>query len=161
MKLLELEVNKKNYIITLILCIAFVVIVIGLYYVSLLTYKTFKLEDDTIVANFGEQNMNVHIDSLKPEGNKVEIYGWAYKENEKIKTINCNYVLKNSETEEMYIVRTRHEENTNVPEEYSNSGIHTRFITKNLKAGKYYIYVLYKNNNNNILAETGIHLDII
>lgn len=159
MNLSNLEVNKKGYV--KILCaFAFIVfIIIVAFYVSFLTYKSFTLEDDTIVADINEEDMNVHIDILE-KGTTVEIAGWAYKENEKIKTINCSYVLKNQETGEMYILRTRHEENINVPEDYKNSGIHTRFILGNLASGRYDIYVLYKNNDNNIFAKTGVYLDV-
>lgn len=160
MKLLELEVNQKSYIKILCVCIIFVAIILALYYVSLLSYKPYTLENDTIIADIGEQNMSVHIDSMDYIEGKGEIVGWAYKENEKIKTINCSYVLKNEETDQMYILRTRHEENLNVPEEYAISGIHTRFIGKGLPQGRYDVYVLYKNNQNNILAKSGIHIDI-
>lgn len=160
MKLLELEVNQKNYIKTLCVCVILVAIILVLYYVSLLTYKPYELEAETVIADIGEENMSVHIDSMDYQNGKAEIVGWAYKENENIKTINCSYVLKNEENGKMYILRTRHEENLNVPEEYSISGIHTRFIAKNMQKGRYDVYVLYKNNNNNILAKTGIYLDI-
>lgn len=160
MKLLELEVNQKSYIKILCACVILVVMILAIYYVSLLSYKPFELEDETTVADIGMENMSVHIDSMDYQNGKGEIVGWAYKENEKIKTINCSYVLKNQETDQMYILRTRHEENLNVPEEYLVSGMHTRFIAKNMTNGRYDVYVLYKNNNNNILAKTGIYLDI-
>ncbi len=160
MKLLELEVNQKNYIKILCVCIILVVIILALYYASLLSYKSYELEDETIIADIGQENMSVHIDSMDYQNGKGEIVGWAYKEEENIRTINCSFVLKNEENGKMYILRTRHEENLNVPEEYSVSGIHTRFIAKNMQNGRYDVYVLYKNNNNNILAKTGIYLDI-
>lgn len=160
MKLLDLEVSQKNYAKILCICVVIVVIILAVYYVSLLAIKPLTLEKETIVADIEEQNMNVHIDVLEKQGKKVEIAGWAYKEDEKIKTINSSYVLKNQETEEMYILRTRYEENINVPEEYEISGLHSRFILGNLANGRYDIYVLYKNNNNNILAKTGVYLDV-
>lgn len=160
MKLLDLEVNQKNYIKILVFCIVIVLVILAIYYISLLTYKPFTLEEGTSIADINEQNMNVHIDILERQGKKVEIAGWAYKENEKIKTINSNYVLKNQETGKMYILRTRYEENINVPEEYKISGLHSRFVLGNLSNGRYDIYVLYKNNDNNILAKTGVYLDV-
>lgn len=160
MKLLDLEVNQKNYIKILVFCILVIFIILMLYYISLLTYKPFTLEPNTAVVDIDDDEMNVHIDILEKQGKKVEIAGWAYKENEKIKTINSNYVLKNQETGDMYILRTRYEENINVPEEYKISGIHSRFILGNLANGRYDIYVLYKNNDNNIFAKTGVYLDV-
>lgn len=160
MKLLELEVNQKSYIKILCVCTIVVVMILAIYYISLLSYKPFEIEEETIIADIGEKNMSVHIDSMDYENGKGEIVGWAYKENENIKTINCSYVLKNIENEDMYILRTRHEENLNVPEEYQVSGIHTRFIAKKMPKGRYDVYVIYKNNNNNIFAKTGIYIDI-
>lgn len=160
MKLLDLEVNEKSYIKILSALILVVIVILVIYYISLLTIKPFTLEEDTVIADIEEQDMNVHIDILEKQGKKVEITGWAYKENEKIKTINSNYVLKNQETGKMYILRTRYENNINVPEEYEISGLHSRFILGNLESGRYDIFVLYKNNNNNIFAKTGVHLDI-
>ncbi len=158
--ILDIEVNQKNYIKILAICILIVLIILVFCYVSLLTYKTYILEEKTIVADIFEQNMNTHIDILEKHGKKVEIAGWAYKENETIRTINSNYVLKNQETGDMYILRTRNEDNINVPEEYKMSGIHSRFLLGNMPSGRYDIYVLYKNNNNNILAKTGTYLDV-
>lgn len=160
MNLLEIEVNKKSYIIILVCCILFVFLLLGSYYISLLTYKTFQLDENTTVADINEHDMNVHIDILEKNGKKIEIAGWAYKENEEIVNINSNYVLKNQETGEMILLRTRHEENINVPKEYEESGLHTRFINRGLAKGRYDIYVLYRNNDNNIFAKTGVYLDI-
>lgn len=160
MDLLDVEINKKNYIKILCACIIIVFIIIAIYYITLLTYSSYTLEDGTIVADINEQDMNVRVEVLEKQGIKVEIAGWAYKEDEEIKTINSHYVLKNQETGKMYILRTRYEENENVPEVYKKSGLHSRFILGPLANGRYDIYVLYKNNDNNILAKTGIYLDI-
>lgn len=165
MNFLETEVNKKSYIKILCAFIILIVIILIIYYASLLIAKPLTLDEDAVIADIGEANMNVHIDKLVHEqgDNKAEIFGWAYKEGEQITTIYCNYALKNQETGEMYILKTRHEENLNVPEEYSNSGIHTRFLTFGIKKGRYDIYVFYRNNNstlNKIFAKTGIHIDI-
>lgn len=158
--ILDIEVNQKNYIKILGICILIVFIILVFCYFSLLTYKTYTLEEETIVADIFEQDMNTHIDVLEKHGKKVEIAGWAYKENETIRSIDSNYVLKNQETGEMYILRTKNEDNINVPEEYEMSGIHSRFLLGNMPSGRYDIYVLYKNNNNNILSKTGTYLDV-
>lgn len=162
MSLLDLEVNQKNYIKILVFCIIVVCAILVAYYISLLTYKTYTLEEGTAVANIGEQDMNVHIDILEHQKGDIaiEIAGWAYKENEKIKNINSSYVLKNAETGEMYLLRTRYEDNINVPEEYKKAGLHARAIVIGIPEGRYDIHVLYKNNKHNVLANTGIHVDI-
>lgn len=160
MKLLDLEVNQKNYTVILCICVILVFIILALYYVSLLTYKNYSLEEGTKVIDIDDKDIVVHIDILEKQGKKVEIAGYAYNNKEKIKTINSNYVLKNQETGNMIILRTRYEDNINVPEEYKKSGLHSRFILGNLPSGRYDIYVLYKNNSNNVLAKTGVYLDV-
>lgn len=160
MNLLEIEISQKTYIKVLCTCIFFVILILGFYYSSLLSCKEFTLEDSTTIVEFGKEKMNVHIDILAQQGKKVEIVGWAYKEDEEIRTINSNYVLKSRNTEKLYIVKTVHEKNSNVPEVYSRAGLHSRFLTGSLPSGTYDIYVLYKNNDNNYLAQTGIHIDI-
>ena len=82
MKLLELEVDKKSYIKILCVFILFIIILLVLTYTSLLKYEKITLDQDIIIANIGEEDMSVHIDILEHQGNKVEIVGWAYKENE-------------------------------------------------------------------------------
>lgn len=158
MDFLDIEITEARVKKIIISAIILLIIYLALTMSSLLIFKSYTLGPNTSVNG---EDINTHIDLLESEGKKIEISGWAYKEGEEIGNVNCNYVLKNQETGKMYILRTRHEDNINVPEEYKISGLHSRFILGNLDAGRYDIYVLYKNNNNNILAKTGVYLDVL
>ena len=160
MNFLDLEINQKNYIKILSICIVLVLVIIGIYYIELLIPKNYTLEKETKVAKFEEEkDLVVHIDILSP-GKKIEIAGYAYLTDDEVFTVDASYVLRNSETGKMYLVKTIHEKNINVPEVYPYAGMHARFMTLGMEKGNYEICVLYKNNENNFLKDTGIRVDI-
>ena len=166
MKFLELEINKENYIKILCLCIFLVILILIAYYMNLMIPKKFVLDESTKIASFEEEeNLIVHIDilaplELAPKDNKVEIAGYAYLKDDEVFTVDCSYVLKNKDSGEMYLLKTRHEKNVNVPEVYPYAGMHTRFMIYGIKNGNYEICVLYRNNKNDILKSTGINIEI-
>ena len=120
--------------------------------------KEFILDSSTSLEP--NEKLKAHIDILVPQGNKIEIAGYAYLEDESIRTVNSSYVLRNLDTGKMYLLKTRWEKNINVPEVYPVAGMHTRFITSGIESGKYEICVLYRNNENDIFKSTGINIDI-
>ncbi len=161
MEFLDLEINQKNYIRILILNIAIVFAILGIYYITLLFPKNYIPEEATKVVAFEEEkDLIVHIDSLSPPSSKIEIFGYAYREDESVTTVDCSYVLRNSSSGKMYLLKTIHEKSVNVPEVYPYAGMHTRFMTAFMENGNYEICVLYKNNENNVLKDTGIRFDI-
>lgn len=161
MEFLDLEINQKNYIKILVLCIVLVLLILGIYYITLLVPKNFIPEETTKVVVFEEEkDLIVHIDSLSPQRKKVEIFGYAYRQDESVDTVDCSYVLRNSSSGKMYLVKTIYEKSVNVPEVYPYAGMHTRFMTIGMEKGNYEICVLYKNNENNVLKDTGIRVDI-
>lgn len=160
MNFLDLEINQKNYIKLFAICIALVVLILGIYYAVLLIPKAYVPEKDTKVVAFEEEkDLVVHIDILAP-GRKIEIAGYAYLIDDQVFTVDCSYILRNSESGKMYLAKTIHEKNINVPEVYPYAGMHTRFMTLGMEKGNYEICVLYKNNESNILKDTGIRVDI-
>lgn len=160
MNFLDLEINQKNYIKILFTSMLIVLFIIGIYYAVLLIPKDFTVEKETKVVAFEEeQDLVVHIDVLSP-GRKIEIAGYAYMTDDEVFTVDCSYVLRNSVTGKMYLVKTIHEKNINVPEVYPYAGMHSRFMTLGMEKGNYEICVLYKNNENNFLKDTGIRVDI-
>lgn len=161
MEFLDLEINQKNYIKILILSIIIVFVILGIYYITLLFPKNYVLEEATKVVAFEEEkDLIVHIDSLSPPGKRIEIFGYAYLTDDEVFTVDCSYVLRNASSGKMYLLKTIHEKSVNVPEVYPYAGMHTRFMTIGMEKGNYEICVLYKNNENNILKDTGIRVEI-
>lgn len=158
MEFLNIEINQKLYIKILIVSIILVIVYLGLTMSSLLIFKSYTLGPNTSV---NDEGINMHIDVLEPEGKKIEIAGWAYKEGEPITSVNSNYVLKHQETGKMYLMRTQMEENINLTDEdIKMAGLHAQCLLIGLPSGRYDIYVLYQNGDEDILANTLIHVDI-
>ena len=78
MEFLDLEIDKATFIKILVCFLVLIVIYMMLTMSSLLIFKSYTLGANTEVVE--ERVLNTHIDILEPEGKKVEIAGWAYKE---------------------------------------------------------------------------------
>ena len=158
MDFLDIEITESRFKNILIISIVVLIIYIALIMSSLLIFKSYKLGANTTVSN---EDMNMHIDVLEVKGKKIEIAGWAYKEGEDLETVNSNYVLKNQETGKMYLMRSKMEENINIEDpKYKLAGLHAQCLLIGLPKGWYDIYVLYKNNNEDLLASTLISVEI-
>ena len=159
MNFLDIEINgtllKKIIIASLILICVYMALTMS----SLLIFKTYTLGQNNSVDD--NNKVKTHIDLLAVEDKKIEITGWAYKEGEKIETVNSNFVLKNQDTGKMYLMRTVMEENDFVEEMgYSHCGLHAQCLKLGLPKGRYQIFVLYKNNDEDILSDTLIPFEI-
>ena len=162
MKFLDIEITEKLYIKILVVLAILIVIYLAFTMSSFLIFKSYKLGANTSVNG---ENLNMHIDVLEtiPKKNpkKIEIAGWGYKEGEPITSVNSSYVLKNQETGKMYLMRTQMESNINITEkEHKKAGIHARCLLLGIPKGRYDIYVLYQNDDEDILANTLIYVDI-
>lgn len=160
MEFLNIEISETRFKKILIISIVLVIIYLALTMSSLLVFKSYKIGPNTTVSNEG---MNMHIDLLEggDGGKKLEIAGWAYKEGEGLNTIKSNYILKNQETGKMYLMKTKMEENINIIDpKYKMAGLHAQCLLVGVPKGWYDIYVLYQNNNNDILAFTLISVEI-
>ncbi len=158
MDFLDIEITQKMYIKILVILIILVIIYLALTMSSLLIFKSYSLGPNTSV---NDELINTHIDVLESKGKKIEIAGWAYKEGDKITTVNANYVLKHQETGKMYLMRTKMEENINLEDpDIKLAGIHAQCLLFGIPSGKYDICVLYQNGESDILADTLIDVDL-
>lgn len=158
MEFLDIEINEKKYIKILIISIILVIVYLAFTMSSLLIFKSYTLGPNTSV---NDEEINTHIDILEKSGKKIEIAGWAYKEGDEITTVNSNYVLKHQESGKMYLMRTQMEENTNLKDEKIKlAGIHAQCLLIGIPKGRYDIYVLYQNGEEDILANTLIYVDL-
>jgi len=158
MEFFDIEINEKSYIKILIISIILIIVYLAFTMSSLLIFKSYTLGPNTSV---NDEGINMHIDVLETVGNKLEIAGWAYKEGDKITSVNSNYVIKHEETGKMYLMRTQMEENINLSDpDIKLAGIHARCLLIGIPKGRYDIYVLYQNGEEDILADTLIHVDI-
>lgn len=158
MDFINLEINEKTYIQLIIAFAVVLVVFIALTMSSLLIFTPYKLGPNTSV---NDEGINTHFDILESDGKKLELAGWAYKEGEAVGVVNSNYVIKNQETGKMYLMRSKMEENGNIKEiEHKLGGIHAQCLVFGIPKGWYDIYVLYRNDSEDILANTLISVEI-
>ena len=158
MEFLNFEIDEKKYIKIMIALVIVLIVFIALTMSSLLIFTPYKLGPNTSV---NDEDINMHIDILECDNKKLEIAGWAYKEGEAIGIVNSNYVIKNQKTGKMYLMRSKMEENGNIKEvEHKLGGIHAQCLIFGIPKGWYDIYVLYRNDSEDILANTLISVEI-
>ena len=170
MNFLDIEFNEKKIMTILAVTIFLVIAYLALSMSSLLVFKSYKLGPNTEVSSIDFKNtvedvpngeISAHIDKLTHDGKKIEISGWMFKQGEELESFDCSYVLQNQTTGKMYLMRTQMEENINLVEEkHKMSGLHAQCLLLGLPKGVYDIYVLYRNNDNDMLVSTLIPVEI-
>lgn len=170
MEFLNIEINQSRYIKILLVILVLVVVYLALTMSSLLVFSSYTLGANTTVISLKPENnvedvadgeFSAHIDMAEHDNKTIEISGWAFIQGQDLKTVKSSYVLKNQATEKMYLMRTQMEENINLTEEaHKKAGLHARCFLIGIPKGTYDIYVLYQNNDEDILAFTLISVDI-
>lgn len=158
MNFLDIEIDEKMFKNLIIIAIIIIIVYMAFVMSSLLIFKTFKLSEST---SLNSENIITHIDVLEYKGKKIEISGYAYKDGEEIKTVNSNFIIKHKDSGKMYRMRTQMEKNKNVEDIGQEcSGIHAQCLKLGIPKGEYDILVLYRNNDEDILADTLISFKI-
>lgn len=170
MDFLNIEIDEKLFIKLLIISICLVITYLAFTMSSLLVFKSYTLGSNTSVVFMDAENateyvpegeISAHIDLLEQNKKKIEIAGWMFIEGQELKTFDSSFVLKNQETGKMYLMRTQMEDNINlVEDEHKPYGIHAQCLLLGIPKGKYDIYVLYKNNDEDMLVSTLIEVTI-
>ncbi len=158
MNFLDIEIDEALFKKLVIASLVLICIYMAFTMSSMLVFKTYTLGANT---SANDESINTHIDLLSIDGKKIEITGWAYDKDQPIKKVNSSFVLKNQETDKMYLMRTVMEKNEGLEQiGYANAGMHAQCLRLGLPKGKYQIYVLYKNDGQDILADTLIPFEI-
>lgn len=160
--MIDFEINEKNF--RKVLNIG-IIIVICYFLITIVSYslpRIYLLDKNTILDE--NHSVKCGIDTLYRGSFRLEIQGWAYKDGEPITRSNSCFILKNQETGRMYILRAEMKE---MPElqfvngiDELHSGIHSQSIVLGLKDGNYDLYILYKNNGENLLVNTETVVEI-
>ena len=158
MEFWNVEINETIFKKLIATVIIFIVVYMAFNMSSLLIFKSYKLGKNT---STNDENIRTHIDLLSVGNKKLELTGWVYKEGEKTEISDSSFVIKNQDTGKMYLMRTKIEENETLENlGYSHGGLHAQCLLFGLTKGKYQIHILYKNNGNDILADTLIPFEI-
>ena len=158
MKFLDIEIDEKLFKKLIVVGIVFIIAYMAFTMSSLLIFKSYEIGSNTSTK---DEQIRTHMDILEVSGKKLELAGWAYKEGEKIEKVNSSYIIKHLESGKMYRMRTQMEKNPNVKDiGYELAGIHAQCLLLGIPKGKYQILVLYRNNNEDILADTLINFEV-
>ena len=157
MKFLDLEINEEIYKRLVIGSIIVIFVYVIFVLISFSMIKPYKLEKNTIVST---EDFKTEINLVHQGRLRLEIKGWAYKEGQSIETFESYFVLRNRQTNKMHMMKTGMEivEELKMVDElydYSMSGLHAQSFLLGLRKGVYDICILYKNNSESILIETG------
>ncbi len=158
MKFLDIEINEMIYKRLILAIIILIIVYMAFTMSTLLVFKTYTLGPST---SENDETIRTHIDSLIVDNKKIEITGWAYKEGQTVEMVNSNFILKNQDTGKMYLMKTVMEKNASLAEiGCGNAGLHAQCLRLGLPKGKYQIFVLYRNDGEDILADTLIPFEI-
>ena len=160
---LDFEITEKVYKRILIIGIAIIICYLGVMLLSFAVPRVYNMDKDTVIVQDG--SVKIGINSVYRGSLRLKLSGWAYKEGQDVKIFDSSYVLTNTETGQMYLIKAEKAQVPqlqNVDEKYdcSNCGLEAQSIVFGLKNGTYDIYILYQNDNENLLVNTGIQANI-
>lgn len=162
MKILDIEIDEAFFKKLIIASLVLIFIYGALTIVSYAMLEPYTLETQTTV---NDEEIKTGISVLNQGTKKLKIEGWAYKNGQSIEKFNSSFVLKNKETGKMYLIKTAMQtveelRSVDGSHDCSKAGMSAECIIAGLDKGIYDICVLYKNDNENIFAETAITLQI-
>lgn len=163
MNWLDIEIDEKVYKRILIIGILIIFAYVIVFAISFLVPRVYTLDSKTIIDE--ENCIKNGISKLNVGDKIIELEGWAYKEEQSIETYDCYFVLKGYNNDKMYILRTIKKEVEPlmfVDNQYNcyNSGLYSKSLIAGLEKGVYDLYILYKNNGENILTNTTLRFEI-
>lgn len=159
---LKIEINERLYKRLLIVGIVLVMAYLIITFLSFAVPRIYHMDKNTVMDT--EESVKNGINHLYRGSLRLELSGWAYKQGQDIQTFNCCYILKNQANEKMYQIRASKKM---MPElqfvdghQCLNAGIEAQSIILGLQNGIYDLYILYQNNQENLLVDTGIEVDL-
>jgi len=162
MKFLDIEIDEKIFKMLVIASMILIFLYVIFTLISFSMVKPYSIEKNTIIYT---ENFKTEI-SLIHQGNlRLEIIGWAYKEGQSIETFESCFVLRNKDSGKMHIMKTQMKEVKElelIDSLYNCSigGMHAQSFLLGLKKGEYDICILYKNDSESSLIETGEEIKI-
>jgi len=157
MKFLDREIDEDLFKKLIVLAVALIFLYVVFTLISYSMVKPFKISSNTITNS---KEIVSEISIIYQGSVRLELKGWAYKEGQSIETFESYFILKNEENNKMYSLKTQMEEIDElklVEETFdcSKGGMYSQGFLLGLEKGVYDICILYKNDSENILANTG------
>lgn len=160
---LNIEITEKIYkrilVVGIILILSYLIITFSCFAFP----KVYKMDSKTISDD--EKKVKTGISEIYRGNLRLRLSGFAYKEGENIKSFNSYYILKNTENGKMYKIKAEMKdipELNNIDEniQYSKGGMASECFVIGMKKGVYDLCILYKNNNDDLLVNTGLQVNI-
>lgn len=160
---LDIEINEKIYKRILVVGIILIISYLIITFFGFAFPGVYKLDSKTVLDE--ENKVKTGISEIYRGNLRLRLSGFAYKEGESIKSFNSYYVLKNIENGKMYKIKAEMKdipELNNIDEnfDYSKGGLASECFVIGMKKGVYDLYILYKNNDENLLVNTGLQVNI-
>lgn len=159
---LNIEINEKIFKRLLIVGIIIILGYLLMTFLSFAVPRIYHMDKNTTLDT--ENTVKNGINHLYRGSLRLELSGWAYKEGQAVQSFKNSFVLKNKETEKMYLIKAGMKI---MPElqfvdgyECLKCGMESQSIILGLKNGAYDLYILYQNDNENLLVDTGVQVDL-
>lgn len=159
---LKIEIDEKIYKRLLLIGIVVMIAYLLITFLSFAVPRIYHIDKNTVLDTEG--TVKNGINHLYRGSLRLELSGWAYKEGQDVQTFKSCYILRNKETEKMYQIRAHMKI---MPElqfvdghQCLNCGIEAQSIILGLKNGVYDLYILYQNDHENLLVDTGVEVDL-
>ncbi len=159
---LDVEIEGKVYKRVMIAGIVICMIYLLITFMSFALPSVYHLDKNTKVDT--EHTVKNGILNLYRGSLRLEISGWAYKEGQAIENFKNSFILKNRENEKMYLLKTGMElvEENQFIDGYEclKSGLKSESIVLGLPNAGYDLYILYQNDGENLLVDTGVEVNL-
>lgn len=160
---LDFEIDEKTFKKIFVIGLVGIVVYLAITFFSLAIPRVYQMDKNTVEDAEGTVQTGINI--LHRGSMRLELSGWAYKQGQSIERFESYFILKSKENGRMYLLNTQMEQ---MPElQYINSkdyclncGLHAQSIVLGLKNGDYDLYILYKNDNENLLVNTNVVVEI-
>lgn len=160
---LEFEINERIFKKLFIIGLVGSFIYVAITFFSLAIPRVYQMDKNTVEDVEGTVQNGINI--LHRGSMRLELSGWAYKQGQSIERFESYFILKSKENGRMYLLNSKMEQ---MPElqvidgKYNclKCGLHAQSIVLGLKNGDYDLYILYKNDNENLLVNADVVVEI-
>ena len=157
-KILDVEIDEKSFKMICAIAVAIILLFCLALYLEIGTLRNYKVPEGMAMDN--GKKVEFHIDKVVASRKYIEIAGWAYKKGQNVGYFDSRFVIKNLETNEYKALKTQMtsiDELFSVDSQYDcrRAGMFAKSIAIDLKRGEYQILIEYKNDDENILVDTG------
>ena len=158
-KIIDVEVEEKYFKRIVFVGVLIVILALLIVFLDLGLIRNYEIPKGIKTKNDGA--VEYRIDSISTGRKYIEITGWAYKKGQNIGYFDNRFVIRNEETKEYKVLSTEMkmvDEFFSIDEKYDcrRAGMYAKSLALGVKKGLYQIFIEYKNDDENLLFDTGI-----